>query len=26
MIVQLFFDRQGGKSFVKQFVQYLTQF
>ncbi len=26
MTVQLFFDRQNGKSFVKQFVQYLTQF
>jgi hypothetical protein len=26
MTVQLWFDRQNGKSFVKQFVQYLTQF
>lgn len=26
MVVQLWFDRQGGKSFSKQFVQYLPQF
>lgn len=26
VLVQLWFDRQNGKSFVKQFVQYLPQF
>jgi hypothetical protein len=26
MVVQLWFDRQNGKSFVKQFIQYLPQY